>query len=140
MRWPILKTLMRLFDEINNYLSSLLSIIHINPKITKKEISDYCEINVYSADILDYFKSYDIVIFPSINEKLDKYVLAQAMACIILSRNNQPIAGIIEISRNFSLSMLDSEYYMKYILIHEISHVLGFSVDFFKDLGFLSFL
>ena len=132
-----LKTLMRLFDEINNYLSSLLSIIHFNSKIIKNDISYYCKINVYSDDILDYFNTYDIVIFPSINEELDEYILAQASACIILSRNSQPIAGIIEINRNFSLSKLDSEYYMKYILIHEISHVLGFGIKFFEDLGFL---
>ena len=83
-------------------------------------------INKYSPDIENYLYTYDIVIFPIINTDLDDYILAQAMPCLIL-KNNKPVVGVVEINKDFSLDKIDSNYYINYLLMHEISHVLGFN-------------
>ena len=125
-----------IFNEVTQYLSSLLSISHINLIMDKKYIPEYCEISKYSTDIENLFYNNDIIIFPMINENMDEDVLAQAWTCIV-TPDNRPAAGVVEINQEFSLSKLDSNYYIKYILLHELSHVLGFSSSFFKMFNYI---
>ena len=54
-----------------------------------------------------------------------------------MSSNNRPVAGVVEINPHFSLDKQDTAYYMKFLLLHELSHVLGFSSTFFSLLGLL---
>ena len=61
--------------------------------------------------------------------------MAQAWAC--LEQDYRPIAGVVEINHAFSLLKIDSDYHMKYTLIHEISHVLGFSEYYFDKFDFI---
>ena len=90
---------------------------------------------MFELDIENAYNTYDLLIFPAIKEDLDDYILAQAWTCIILTGNSRPIAGVVQINPNFSLSKYDSDYYMKYLLIHEISHVLGFNKNYFIKLN-----
>ena len=129
-----LNDLINIFKEIGQYLSSLLSIVHINIKLESRSISNSCEVNKFSSNINRALYSYDIIIFPMINEDLDEEVLAQAWTCLSLKSNNRPLAGVVEISPDFSLIKYDTTYYMKYLLLHEISHVLGFSSSYFEEL------
>ena len=52
--------------------------------------------------------------------------------------NNKPAAGIVEINKDFSLNKLDSYYYVNYLLIHEISHILGFNTFTFKAFNLIN--
>ena len=96
---------------------------------------DYCTIPMVELDIENAYNTYDLLIFPAIKEDSDDYILAQASTCIILTGNSRPIAGVLQINPNFSLSKYDSDYYMKYLLIHEISHFLGFNKNYFIKLN-----
>ena len=71
-----------------------------------------------------------------INQEMDEEVLAQAWTCLTTS-DNRPSAGVVEINQEFSLSKLDSNYHIKYTLLHELSHVLGFSSTFFELFNFI---
>ena len=130
-----LNNLMNIFTEVTKYLSSLLSTMRYNIKISRSNIMDYCDIPQVELNIENSYNTYDLLIFPMIKEDLDELILAQASTCIIISGINKPIGGIVQINPNFSLLKLDSDYYMKYLLIHEISHVLGFSKNYFKKLN-----
>ena len=124
-------------NDISNYLSSLLLVNHINIDIKTTMIENYCDIDRYSPDIINSLHIHDILIFPIINEKMEEDVLAQAWTCMVLT-NNKPAAGIVEINKDFSLNKLDSYYYVNYLLIHEISHILGFNTFTFKAFNLIN--
>ena len=129
--------LIKLFTDISNYIGSLLSVSHANIDIDPNDIKDYCEIPILSPDIENSLHTHDLLIFPMINMELEEEeeVLAQAWACLTL--NKRPIIGIVEINSHFSLTKIDSDYYMKYLLLHELSHILGFSYYLFEELNFI---
>ena len=131
-----LNDLKYIFNEIVNYLSSLFSVVHIDLKLDKDLINYSCDISKYGSDIENTFYSYDLLIFPIINTDLEEGVLAQAWECLS-TQDNKPVAGVVEINQYFSLNKVDSEYYMKYLLLHEISHILGFNSELFRRLNLL---
>ena len=131
-----LDALIEIFSEVTNSLSSLLSVIHVNAELNIEEISNACDINKFSSDINKALYNYDVIIFPMINENVDEGVLAQAWTCLAFE-NSRPAVGVVEINPDFSLTKNDTTYYMKYILLHEISHILGFSSLYFEELGMI---
>ena len=118
-------------NDISNYFSSLLSVYHQDVDVNIEMLKEECQIDIISDDILSSFYTHDIIIFPIINEEMEENVLAQAWTCLVLS-NNKPVAGVVEINKDFSLNKLDSYYYSNYLLMHEISHILGFNTFTFK--------
>lgn len=131
-----LNYLKSIFDELTNYISILLSVQHYKINLNEGSIEQSCEIDSYSSEFENSLSGYDIVIFPKINETLSEYVLAQAWPCLIIS-SNRPVAGVVEISKDFDIYKYGASYYMKYILLHELSHVLGFSYYFFTELNLI---
>ena len=132
-----LNDLIQIFTDISEYLSSLFSVEHINLDINTKNIKEVCEIPYFSSDIQNSLYTHDLLIFPMINMEMEEEVLAQAWTCLTINSNNRPIAGVVEVNPDFSLSKIDSDYYIKYLLMHEISHVLGFGFSFFQELNFI---
>ena len=130
-----LDVLIEIFNEVTNSLSSLLSVIHEDVELDNEEVSEACEFYNVSSDISKVLYNYDVLIFPKM-EFLDEGVLAQAWTCLTFE-NNRPMVGVVEINQNFTFIKYDSTYSMKYTLLHEISHILGFSYFYFKDLGML---
>ena len=112
-----LNDLIKLFNEIIQYLSSLFSVIHENVMLDKNLINDECEISKFSPDIENTFYIHDLLIFPIINTDLDENTLAQAWICLSLEENDKPIAGVVEISPDFSLIKVDSDYYMELLQV-----------------------
>ena len=132
-----LEDLKNLFDKTILYISKLFSVIHSKIRIEKSEIEEYCEIPLYSSDIETILYTNDLLIFPVINSDMGDYVLAQAWTCLILTSNMRPLVGIVEISDNFSLDKSDTSNYMKFLLLHELSHVLGFHPYYFEELNMI---
>ena len=130
-----LNDLINLFTDISKYLSSLLSVEHINAEIDRNDIENVCEIPIYSEDIGNSLHTHDLLIFPMINMELEEEVSAQAWECLAL--NQRPCVGVVEINSDFSLKKRDSVYYIKYLLLHEISHILGFNPIIFEELNFI---
>ena len=74
----------------------------------------------------------DLVIFPKIII-LDEGTIAQAYACYSQPSNHQPILGIVEINRKINFTSPNIEKYIESTLIHEMTHILGFSGYFFEE-------
>ena len=128
----VLSELKNILEDVTKYLSLLLSVEHEDIKTNKTEISDFCEIpKVYSGIDRSLYEN-DLIIFPLIEPDLDEDTNAAAWTCMALT-NEKPLAGVVEINRNLSFDKRDSSYYMKYLLMHELSHVLGFSSSFFEE-------
>ena len=126
-----------LLDKVINYLSALFSVNHNSVTINEVDIYEYCEIPQYDSNIVNSLLINDIIIFPMINSDLEDEVLAEAWTCLSNEENLQPIAGVVEINPNFSPDKIDSDYYLQTLLLHEISHILGFSSTYFNELGLL---
>ena len=132
-----LNDLKELFNEVISYINILFSVKHSNINLSKNMIENYCGIPKYSSNLEQSFLTHDLLIFPYININMSEYTLAQAWTCLILSSNSRPLVGVVEINPNFSLNKIDTSFHMKYILLHEISHVLGFNSGMFEKLHFL---
>ena len=130
-----LNDLINLFTDISKYLSSIFSVEHVNVDFDRSDIEIKCETPAYSEDIENSLYTHDLLIFPKINMELEEGVLAQAWPCLAVDK--RPCVGVIEINSDFSLKKRDSVYYMKYLLLHELSHVLGFSPIIFENLDFI---
>ena len=128
----VLSQLKNILEDVTRYLSLLLSVEHENIKTNKNEISYYCEIpKVYSGINQSLYEN-DLLIFPMIEPDLDEDTNAAAWTCMALT-NEKPLAGVVEINPDLSFDKKDSINYMKYLLLHELSHVLGFSSSFFEE-------
>ena len=73
----------------------------------------------------------DLVIFCKISDK-DSSNLASAKA-ILIDDLNRPFGGLVYINKNVVYSRKKSQEYLEAILIHEFTHVLGFSNYFFTE-------
>ena len=131
LRASVLSDLKNILTDVTNYLSVLLEMKHEDIDTNKNEINHYCDIpKVYSGIDRSLYEN-DLIIFPMIEPDLDEDTNAAAWVCMSLT-NEKPLAGVVEINPKLSFSKRDSSYYMKYLLLHELSHVLGFSSSFFK--------
>ena len=76
----------------------------------------------------------DLYIFVRFGDKkeLGENTLASA-GPRYLSQNSQPILGIVNINREQDFSKKNSLNYFEGIIIHEFTHILGFSKGFFND-------
>ena len=72
----------------------------------------------------------DLAIFPKIIE-MEKDIIAAAMPIFFQEKNNQPVAGLIYINNQTNFSMVNIDKYLETTLIHEMTHVLGFQIEFF---------
>ena len=137
LRSNVLGNLKSIMEDVTNHLSALLSVKHEEGLSTDaNEIKKHCEIPEVSSEIESFYDTYDLLIFPMIAEEIDEYTNAQAWGCMYLT-NYKPIAGVVEINENLSFSKKDTNYYMKYLLMHELSHVLGFAGLIFEELNML---
>ena len=73
----------------------------------------------------------DLAIFGSL-EELPNSTLATASANAFQTSNGQPYIGTVRINKNIDLSKPNSQVYFETILVHEFTHILGFSIHFFE--------
>ena len=80
-------------------------------------------INFFSLDI-------DLVIFVAF-EELEERILASSYPAIMNTRNGQPIVGILYINKNLVYPLENVQEYFQSVIIHEFTHILGFSSSHF---------
>ena len=56
-------------------------------------------------------------------------VIAAASACYLDGSNGRPVAGVVYLGPNYSFSKHNAEFYLKMLLLHELTHVLAFSSE-----------
>ena len=123
-----------LLQETRQEFSKLLQISHKNINLTNylEDIIDICEVYTIGKDYPNFLIKNDLIIFPMFSS-LDNGIIASAAPCLI-DNNLRPIAGVLYINNKLNFEMTNSEFYMKNILFHEISHILGFHPFFFEQL------
>ena len=121
-----------IFSEITSSFNSLISIYReVTNKDFTEEFKQYCLINNFDQNLKAPFIEYDLIIFP-IASSLSQDVLASATPCLFSYLAYRPMAGVVLINKDLSLSKYDFKPYMKNLLFHEITHVLGFHPMIFE--------
>ena len=73
----------------------------------------------------------DLIIFGTI-VSLDNSTLASASAKYLNSVTGQPIIGLVKINKDVDYSKEKSQEYFQAIVLHEFTHILGFSIQSFE--------
>ena len=124
----------RLENIFSDVINSFKSIISVQPIARNNDFSDIfnndCGIPLFDESSKSIFMENDLLIFPAIDEDgtilgKGKDVLAAATPCLILT-DSRPLAGVVYINKDLTLSKNDFDFYMKNLLFHEITHILGF--------------
>jgi hypothetical protein len=93
------------------------------------KFGDYAKSRGISTDTLDI----DLVIFGRFDSRynLGDNVLANALAYYFEEETGQPVVGLVNINKDLDYSAKHSQEYFESILLHEITHILGFDIYFF---------
>ena len=134
-----LRKLENIFTETIQSLSSIISVQHyiIDDDISNI-IKEQCGIPKFDSELNKGFITYDLLIFPFIDNDslLSKNVLAAATPCLTF-KNYKPMAGIVLINKGLTFEKKDTTFYMKNLLFHELTHVLGFHPEILKILNLI---
>ena len=122
--------------EVAQEFSKFLQFQHVDINLygLKDEIMKMCDLNVIGQDYGNFLLRNDIIIFPEFDSTLSSSTIAAAGACLISEENFQPFGGVLYINPNINFNLRNVDYYMKNILLHEITHVLVFSPYIFENL------
>ena len=130
------------FDNVKSLLketrvefSKFLQIQHenIDLSIYLKDIINVCQIDKLGIEFKNYLIKNDLIIFPMF-EDLGDEILAAAAPCIT-DENFRPLAGILYLNSRLNFGVKNTNLYMKNLLLHEITHILGFHPFFFQNLN-----
>ena len=109
--------------EISNSVLGQLNINHWNK-------SNFGDAAIYKGNTLSTL-NIDLVIFGKI-ESLDDSKLASASG-MGFDRKGQPFLGLVKINKNVDYSKEKSQEYFQAIVLHEFTHILGFSISAFRN-------
>ena len=112
--------------------SSLLKVS--NDKKLSIENPRECDDSLTNSHALTNIDA-DIIIYPIILSQQalgGDGVIAAASACYLDGSNGRPIIGVVYLGPNYSFSKPHAEFYLKMLLLHELTHVLVFSSRLFK--------
>ena len=124
------------FTEVSHIFSSLLLVQHYNIDLNIDIINNSCYVDEVGNGVESWLYNNDVVIFPYVDNTYNDDIIASAAACLILD-NYKPVGGIVALNRHFSKNKEDSKEYMEMVLLHELSHVLGFHPGFFEALNLM---
>ena len=80
----------------------------------------------------------DLIIMGYFNNELDDSILASASPAYYDQETFRPIIGVVKINPNIDFSKLNSEKAFQTVILHEFTHILGFTAQYFKDLKFVT--
>ena len=75
----------------------------------------------------------DLIIFGRFDNKLAESTLASAGMKYYDKEKGQPLVGVININPNANYSKINSKNYFESIVLHEFTHILGFSHEHLKN-------
>ena len=127
----------RLIDETVQEFEKFLGIHHENIVLTGREniIKESCNVKEIGSDYGNFLINNDVIVFPSFVDNMGSGILASAGYCLISTTNYRPIGGILYINSNISFNKKNTDLYIKYLLLHEITHILVFNPSLFYRLG-----
>ena len=75
----------------------------------------------------------DLFIFGRLDDNMDNFTLASAGPRYLEETTGQPLVGVVNINTKVNYSKINSQEYFQSIIIHELTHVLGFLNSHFTD-------
>ena len=122
-------------------LESLLQVKELNKfyilsdrKILDLGIKDWNQTMIGTNSIGDMkTMGIDLVILGRFDEKMDSSSLASAGIRYYEKETGQPLVGIININTKANYSKINSKEYFQSIVLHEFTHILGFTYDHLND-------
>ena len=89
-----------------------------------------------NKNITTYIFDIDLIILGRFGntEEMGNGTLASAYASGGDPYTDRPVVGIVKINRDVDFSKINSKNYFQSIIIHEFTHILGFSKYFFKNI------
>ena len=137
----VFSDLKSIIKETREEFSKLIQIIHeeIDLSGQKYEILDNCLLDSIGNDYKNFLIKNDLIIFPMISSELGTSIVAAAGACILHPDTNRPIGGLLYLSPKISTWMKNWKLNTKGTILHEITHVLGFSYNLFSNLNLVTF-
>ena len=127
--------------SIEKAVSTLKSLLRVKPLENNYVIfeEDFEKLNISKWDTSKIneetglkTQGIDLAIFGSIENLGSDQTLATATARAFDQPSGQPYIGVVKINKNINYSLKNSEYYFQAILVHEFTHILGFSKYFFE--------
>lgn len=119
------------FDEVNKILALLLSIPEDIKNISLNELY-----NCDSAIPMEYhlIVDNDLVIFPIAHkgEEIGQNVIAYGGTCFLTHNTNRPFVGVVHINSEFDFTKGNAMKYFTKVIIHEMTHILGFSFHLYN--------
>ena len=85
------------------------------------------------TNIIDKTFNVDLILIPKIID-LGETTDAAAYPIAISTKDNRPVAGGVLLRANYDFSQINALRYLVMLLLHEVTHVLGFNIDYFNDL------
>ena len=86
---------------------------------------------VYNKNITFQDLNIHLAIFATLTD-LPESTLATASAKAFQPNDGQPLVGVVKINKNINYAINNSDVYFESILVHEFTHILGFSNHFFS--------
>ena len=133
MSSSIFETVKTILKETRNEFSKILQVQHNDIDLTgaAEDIMEGCLLSTIGEGYEDFLIDNDLIIFPMF-DTLPSGVLAAAAPCLLHPETNRPVGGIVYINNNLDLGKTNTNFYMKNILLHEITHILVFHPTFFN--------
>ena len=83
------------------------------------------------TNIIDKTFNVDLILIPKIID-LGETTVAAAYPIAISTKDNRPVAGGVLLRANYDLSQINAQRFLVMLLLHEFTHVLGFSNGLFN--------
>ena len=133
MSSSIFETVKSILKDTRNEFSKILQVQHTDIDLTgaAEDIMEGCLLSTIGEGYEDFLIDNDLIIFPMF-DTLQSGVLAAAAPCLLHPETNRPVGGIVYINNNLDLGKTNTNFYMKNILLHEITHILVFHPIFFN--------
>ena len=132
-------------DSMTKAVKTLQSLLRVKPLKSNYYIydTDLAQLNItrwnktlfgsqaYENGVFFNEQGIDLVIFGTFSDLGDS-TLATASAKCFQPGDGQPYIGLVKINKNVDYTKPHSEEYFTSILVHEFTHILGFSKHFFE--------
>ena len=117
-----------------NYISKLLIVYNVKQIYLSSETFSDSEDYIIKSEVNDIVSktiSTDLILIPKIFY-IDENVDAAAYPIAASAINNRPICGGILLGKHYNFTKTNAQPYLIMLLLHEITHVLGFSSSLFE--------